>query len=89
MRSLLKDAAFASWLARFLPGLGEGEPAVLFVPAQVSDRSDGKLAHLDGLNLSRAWAMRYSCHICGERHQGAFTQLGKRAFVGCDGSCPR
>ena len=34
------------------------EPATLFAPAQVSDRSDGKIAHLDGLNLSRAWCWR-------------------------------
>jgi hypothetical protein len=30
----------------------------LFTPATVSDRSDGKIAHLDGLNLSRAWCWR-------------------------------
>jgi len=30
----------------------------LFIPATVSDRSDGKIAHLDGLNLSRAWCWR-------------------------------
>jgi hypothetical protein len=30
----------------------------LFVPAHVTDRSDGKIAHLDGLNLSRAWCFR-------------------------------
>ncbi len=46
------------WLARFLPGLSRGEPSVLFVPARVGDRTDGKLAHLDGLNLSRAWCWR-------------------------------
>jgi hypothetical protein len=34
------------------------EPAILFRPAVVSDRSDGKIAHLDGLNLSRAWCWR-------------------------------
>jgi hypothetical protein len=34
------------------------EPATLFTPAIVSDRSDGKIAHLDGLNLSRAWCWR-------------------------------
>jgi len=31
------------------------QPASLFTAAAVSDRSDGKIAHLDGLNLSRAW----------------------------------
>ena len=33
-------------------------PATLATPAHVSDRSDGKIAHLDGLNLSRAWCWR-------------------------------
>jgi hypothetical protein len=47
---------FAPWMASFLPRLGTGEPASLFQPAVVSDRTDGKIAHLDGLNLSRAWA---------------------------------
>jgi hypothetical protein len=47
---------FAPWMATFLPRLGAGEPSTLFQPAVVSDRTDGKIAHLDGLNLSRAWA---------------------------------
>ena len=49
---------FASWFAEFLPHLEEGAPAALFAPAAVSDRTDGKIAHLDGLNLSRAWCWR-------------------------------
>jgi hypothetical protein len=52
MRRVVDD--FPAWFARFLPTL----PASLQQPAQVSDRSDPKLAHLDGLNLSRAWCMR-------------------------------
>ena len=47
--------AFPGWFAAFLPDVAAGRPATLFVPATVSDRSDGKIAHLDGLNLSRAW----------------------------------
>jgi hypothetical protein len=35
-----------------------GRSRTLFEPARVSDSSDGKIAHLDGLNLSRAWAWR-------------------------------
>jgi len=58
MRDVLGDDKFAPWLARFLPHLPEGEPATLFGPATVSDRTDGKIAHLDGLNLSRAWCWR-------------------------------
>jgi len=55
MRAVLPRAEFQAWFARFLPRLGLGEPETLFRPAIVSDRSDGKIAHLDGLNLSRAW----------------------------------
>jgi len=50
--------SFASWLAAFLPRLRERQPQSLFAPAFVSDRSDGKIAHLDGVNLSRAWCWR-------------------------------
>ncbi|MBX3227313.1 MAG: DUF2891 domain-containing protein [Labilithrix sp.] len=57
MRHVLGDA-FAPWLDRFLPRLSAGEPKTLFTPATVSDRTDGKIAHLDGLNLSRAWCLR-------------------------------
>ena len=49
---------FAAWFGHFLPGIGQRQPASLFEPAIVSDRSDGKIAHLDGLNLGRAWCWR-------------------------------
>ena len=58
MRRLLPVAEFRTWFAGFLPDAAEGAPASLFIPATVSDRSDGKIAHLDGLNLSRAWCWR-------------------------------
>ena len=58
MQRLLPASDFASWFDAFLPRLAIGEPRTLFVPATVSDRSDGKIAHLDGLNLSRAWCWR-------------------------------
>jgi hypothetical protein len=58
MRRALPAADFAAWLDRFLPRIATREPATLFTPATVSDRSDGKIAHLDGLNLSRAWCWR-------------------------------
>jgi len=46
------------WLDAFLPGIAAGRPASLFTPAFVSDDSDGQIAHLHGLNLSRAWCLR-------------------------------
>jgi Protein of unknown function (DUF2891) len=49
---------FSAWFKHFLPGVSHRQPATLFEPAIVSDRSDGKIAHLDGLNLSRAWCWR-------------------------------
>jgi hypothetical protein len=58
MRRLLPPADFGPWLDAFLPGIARGEPAILVEPATVTDRSDGKIAHLDGLNLSRAWCWR-------------------------------
>ncbi len=58
MRRLLAPEAFAAWFDTFLPRAGDGEPRALFAPARVSDRSDGKIAHLDGLNFSRAWCWR-------------------------------
>ena len=58
MRRCQSEAAFADWFAAFLPRVASREPATLFTPATVSDRSDGKIAHLDGLNLSRAWCWR-------------------------------
>ena len=58
MARALPEEEFQNWFAGFLPRLCEGEPKTLFVPATVSDRSDGKIAHLDGLNLSRAWCWR-------------------------------
>jgi len=58
MQRVLPAADFAQWLAGFLPRLEQGAPATLSAPATVSDRSDGKNAHLDGLNLRRAWRWR-------------------------------
>ncbi|MFY9933379.1 MAG: DUF2891 domain-containing protein [Streptosporangiaceae bacterium] len=58
MARLLAPEEFAPWLEAFLPGLAAGEPAALFSPVVVSDSSDGQIAHLHGLNLSRAWCWR-------------------------------
>ena len=49
--------AFADWLHRFLPGIPDDASAGWLEPAVVNDPTDGKLVHLDGLNLSRAWML--------------------------------
>ena len=57
MRRVVPATDFARWLASFLPDL-ESQAAVRWLtPVTPSDRADGKLAHLDGLNLSRAWML--------------------------------
>jgi hypothetical protein len=68
MAQLLPTADFRPWFDRFLPDLAVGRPATLFAPAIVSDRSDGKIAHLDGLNLSRAWCWRGIAARLGADH---------------------
>jgi hypothetical protein len=58
MAQILPKDEFAGWLSVFLPGIVSEEPASLFSPAVVSDSSDGQIAHLHGLNASRAWCWR-------------------------------
>lgn len=58
MAVVLPAADFREWFSAFLPRFAEREPRSLFTVATVSDRSDGKIAHLDGCNLSRAWCLR-------------------------------
>ena len=53
MRRILPPPYYATWLSAFLPQIGES----WITPAVSTDPSDGKLAHLDGLNLSRAWML--------------------------------
>ena len=59
MRRVLSPERFASWLTKFLPGIpDDAEADANWLPvARVTDRVDGKLAHIDGLNLSRAWML--------------------------------
>ena len=58
MRRVMSKPEFAVWFHRFLPGIARNQPKQLLQPAVVTDRTDPKLVHLDGLNLSRAWCMR-------------------------------
>lgn len=58
MRRVLPPKEFREWFHRFLPNASKSEPRSLFEPATVTDRTDPQLVHLDGLNLSRAWAMK-------------------------------
>jgi len=57
MRRVLPAGVFAQWLSGFLPGIPSDGSAGWLAPGEVTDRSDPKLAHIDGLNLSRAWML--------------------------------
>jgi hypothetical protein len=57
MRRILPPEEFATWLTGFLPGIPRTDSAGWLPIGVVTDRTDGKLAHLDGLNLSRAWML--------------------------------
>jgi Protein of unknown function (DUF2891) len=57
MRRVLPASDFAEWLRGFMPQIGEDGNADWLRPADSPDRGDPKLAHLDGLNLSRAWML--------------------------------
>lgn len=95
MRCVLPAPQFATWLTAFLPSLSSGE-ASLFTPVIVSDRSDGQIVHLDGLNLSRAWCLwsvasalpaidprRSALHAMAERHAVAgLTGVGSGDYMG-------
>src|SRR5213080_1206778 len=71
LRRVLAPRAFASWLTRFLPQIPDGRAgaraaqrpgAPWLVPGVVTDRADPKLAHIDGLHLSRAWMLEGIAH---------------------------
>ncbi|HVO50662.1 MAG TPA: DUF2891 domain-containing protein [Thermoanaerobaculia bacterium] len=57
MRRLLAPLDFAEWLRGLLPAIPEDGGSGWLPVAAAPDPSDGKLAHLDGLNLSRAWML--------------------------------
>ena len=71
MSRLLDRDDFRHWFDAFLPEAAAQCPPTLFTPPHVSDRSDGKIAHLDGLSLSRAWCWRGIMASLGPTHPAA------------------
>jgi hypothetical protein len=57
LRRVLAPAEFAAWLEAFLPRIPRNGSGDWLAVGVVTDRTDGKLVHLDGLNLSRAWML--------------------------------
>jgi hypothetical protein len=84
MRRVLPSAKYGDWLRTFLPEIPLDGTARWLEPAVVTDPGDPKLAHLDGLNLSRAWMLdgiitglapadsrRASLQAAAQRHRAA------------------
>ena len=55
MRKVLPKEAFKKWLKGFLPEITNKD--FTLAPGEVSDRTDGHMVHLDGVNFSRAWCL--------------------------------
>jgi hypothetical protein len=62
MRRVLGAEAFARWLSDFLPDIPSRSDTLWLQPAAAIERADPKLAHTDGLNLSRAWMLEGIAH---------------------------
>ena len=82
MARALPQVEFQSWLAGFLPSLADIET---LVPANVSDRADPKIVHLDGLNLSRAWNLYV---IANKLQESRAVQLRDKAAEHLSASLP-
>jgi len=85
MRRVIAPEDFADWLSHFLPQLGDEN----WLPVAVTtDREDGKLAHIDGLNLSRAWMLNGMAHglpASDDRRQALLTAAQAHADAGLEG----
>ena len=76
MRRILPQKEFLPWLKKFLPQLASKNFSL--APGVVSDRKDGKLVHLDGLNFSRAWCLYGLAQLDGYRHLRRIADLHMR-----------
>jgi hypothetical protein len=80
MRRVLQPAPqFDRWLTTFLPEIPSNGRATWLEPGIVTDRSDPKLAHIDGLNLSRAWMLESIAHGLGKDDKRAPALLAAAA----------
>ncbi|MGH7731878.1 MAG: DUF2891 domain-containing protein [Candidatus Eiseniibacteriota bacterium] len=68
MRRVYDGASYATWVERFLPDPGGAAAHRWLAPVVSPDRADGKLSHLDGLNLSRAWMLEGIAGALAEPH---------------------
>jgi hypothetical protein len=87
MRRVMDRGAYARWLTAFLPGIPRRGDLPWLLPAVVTDRSDPKLAHIDGLNLSRAWMLEGIAHALprGDHRLAALASAARASRGGAAG----
>jgi hypothetical protein len=80
MRRVLDKSRFATWLSAFLPQIPTNGSTGWLHPGEVTDRTDPKLAHLDGLNLSRGWMLQGIANALpqGDRRIGALRATAEK-----------
>src|SRR5262249_48647335 len=78
LRRVLPREDYVNWLSAFLPDARDPALTRWLEPVAPVDRSDGKFAHLDGLNLSRAWMLDGTVSSLPERHE-CYTPLERAA----------
>ena len=76
MLKVLPEKEYQKWLKKFIPGFTKTPEKFLEI-VEVTDRSDGKLAHLDGLNFSRAWCL---FEMGKALHNEKLIDLGEKHF---------
>ncbi|MDA0195027.1 MAG: DUF2891 domain-containing protein [Bacteroidetes bacterium] len=90
MTKVLSKDEFLTWINQFMPGLLTS-PEKLMQPAIVTDRSDGQLAHLDGLNFSRAWCLyeigtpldnQSLIQLANDHFKASYEQMGTGEYAG-------
>ncbi len=90
MLKVLPENEYRQWLENFLPGFRDN-PEQFLKPATVADASDGKLAHLDGLNFSRAWCLfqmgealnnSKMLHLATEHFLYSFEKMDTEEYMG-------
>ena len=88
MARIMPKNEYNKWLVKFLPQIPNNGKADWLIPAKVSDRSDPKIAHLDGLNLSRAAKMNIIASYLNEQNYGRYKSLMAAAKAHADASLP-
>lgn len=88
MARIMPRDKYQKWLKKFLPQIPTNGKADWLITAKVSDRSDPKIAHLDGLNLSRAAKMNIIASYLDANDEGRYKSLKAASKAHAEASLP-